>query len=58
MPGADYRGTFDFAFGERAPAVAADIIDRVKFAIDIENSDGFAVNFDTFAAALKTKAES
>jgi hypothetical protein len=50
VPRADDRGAVQFAFGERAAAVAADVIDRVNFSVDIKYAYSFAVDLDTLAA--------
>ena len=56
MPGTDHRGAIQFAFGERAAAVAANVIDRIELAVDIEHADCFAVDLYAFAASALTSS--
>ena len=51
MPGTDDRRAVEFAFGERAAAVAADVIDRIELAVDIEHAHCFAIDLDALAAS-------
>src|SRR5206468_5942744 len=51
MPGADHRGAVQFALAQRATAMATNVVDGVKLAVDIEYRDGFTVDLDAFAAA-------
>ncbi len=51
MPRADHGRAVQLAFTQRAATMAADIVDCVEFAVDVEDADGFAVDFDALAAA-------
>src|SRR5581483_4559797 len=48
---AEDRRAVELAFAERTAAVAAHVVDRVKFSLDIEHTDRFAFDIDALAAA-------
>src|SRR5918911_14086 len=50
MPGADHCRPVQFSFRQRPAAMTADVIDRVKVAINIVDTDRFAIDLKAFGA--------
>ncbi len=51
MPGADYSCAVQLPLAQWSAAMAAHVVDGVIFAIDVEDPDGLAFDFNAFAAS-------